>query len=110
MYWLAQAEASSERPMDLSGSTLPWPEATPVLILTSHSAYSNLDEEEFLRAFPHSIVIMLDGRESAADSDHRSHLMDGTALEALAVRLESLGSEFLLISTIEEAALCLSGL
>ena len=64
----------------------------------------------FRRAFPRCVVTMLAGSESAAASDPRSHLLAGTALEALAVRLESLGSEFLLISTIEEAALCLSGL
>ncbi len=110
MFWLAQVEADAKEPMDLAGAMFPWPEVTPVLILTSHTAYRQLDCSEFLRDFPHSLVIMLDGRGFEKEKRLSSALMDDGQLEKLAGRLESLGAELLLISSPGEAAICLMDL
>ncbi len=112
MYWLAQIEADSGKPMDFTRDALPWPEVTPVLILTSHSAYSQLDQTEFLRAFPHAIVIMLDGNgfEKTAGGNAAPPLMDAYVVEGLRDRLEAAGAEFIHISSIEEAQSCLEDL
>ncbi|MHB8793600.1 MAG: DUF58 domain-containing protein [Thermoleophilia bacterium] len=110
MFWLAQIEAPASTPMDLDDQSLPWPEATPVLLLTSHLAYSRLDESAFLQDFPHSIVMMIDGRGFEKGGRHGSQLMDTASLDALADRLESLGTEFLLIASREEVPACLANL
>lgn len=110
MLWLAQVEASAAKPMDLTGDALPWPEATPVLLLTSHLAYARLDQSDLLQDFPHSIVIMFDGRGFEIGGRPDSRLMDTSSLESLADRLESMGAEFLLIASQEEVPACLANL
>lgn len=110
MFWLAQVEATAQKPMDLSGAMFPWPEVTPVIILTSHAAYGRLDRSEFLRDFPHSLVIMLDGRNFEKEKRSSSAMMDDEQLEKLADGLEGLGAELLLIASPEEAAVCLMDL
>ncbi|MDO8736910.1 MAG: DUF58 domain-containing protein [Thermoleophilia bacterium] len=110
MDWLAQVEATTEQTLDLSGHSLPWPEATPVLLLTSHTAYSRLDQANLLQEFPHSIVIMLDGRKFENGGRAGSSLMDTRSLDDLADRLESMGAEFILITSREEVPECLADL
>lgn len=110
LLWLARVEAGAESPMDLAAENLPWPEATPVLLLTSHPVYSKLDQSAFLQDFPHAIVIMLDGRGFEKGGRRRAQLMETATLEELADRLESIGAEFLLISNPEEVPSCLTGL
>lgn len=111
MLWLAQVDPTAPQPMDLAGDDLPWPEATPVLLLTSHQAYARLDQSDFLQEFPHSIVIMLDGRGFQKSSGRQgSRLMDTRSLDSLADRLESRGAEFLLIASREEVPACLANL
>ncbi|MHB9112676.1 MAG: DUF58 domain-containing protein [Thermoleophilia bacterium] len=110
MNWLAQVESPAAQPMNLDVHGLPWPEATPVLLLTSHQAYARLDESAFLQDFPHSIVIMMDGRGFEIGGRHGSPLMDTASLESLADRLESMGTEFLLIASREEVPACLANL
>lgn len=110
MLWLAQVEASAAKPMDLNGGVLSWPEATPVLLLSSHLAYARLDQSDLLQDFPHSIVIMFDGRGFEKGGRTDSRLMDTSSLESLADRLESMGAEFLLIASQEEVPACLANL
>ena len=110
MLWLAQVDPNAPQPMDLAGDDLPWPEATPVLLLTSHQAYARLDQSNFLQEFPHSIVIMLDGRGFLKTGGQGSRLMDTRSLDSLADRLESRGAEFLLIASREEVPACLANL
>jgi len=110
MLWLAQVETSAEKPMDLAGGGLPWPEATPVLLLTSHRVYARLDQSDLLQNFPHSIVIMIDGRGFEKGRRPGSPLMDTGSLESLADRLESMGVEFLLIPSRDEVPACLANL
>ncbi|MBI5871207.1 MAG: DUF58 domain-containing protein [Actinobacteria bacterium] len=110
MFWLAQVESPAAQPMDLESYSLPWPEATPVLLLTSHKAYARLDRSAFLQDFPHSIIIMIDGRSFEKSGRHSSPLMDAASLDGLADRLESLGTEFLLIASREEVPACLANL
>ena len=110
MFWLAGVNATSEAPMDLQSKALPWPEITPVLLLTSHPAYARLDETTILQDFPHSIIIMLDGRKFEKDARPRTPLMDDAALDQLADRLDAMGAEFLLVTSPDEVPLCLNDL
>jgi uncharacterized protein (DUF58 family) len=110
MFWLAQVEAPAAQPINLEEHGLPWPEATPVLLLTSHQAYARLDESAFIQDFNHSIVIMIDGRDFEKGGRQGSQLMDTAALDSLADRLESLGTEFLLIASKKEVPACLANL
>jgi len=110
MDWLAQVQATTAQPMDLSGNGLTWPEVTPVLLLTSHVAYMRLDQSELLQDFPHSIVVMLDGRGFSEEESADPDLMDSDALDELADRLESIGAEFLLITSRDEVPECLADL
>jgi len=110
MDWLAQVQATTAQPMDLSGHELTWPEVTPVLLLTSHVAYMRLDQSELLQDFPHSIVIMLDGRGFSEGESVDPGLIDSNTLDELADRLESIGAEFLLITSRDEVPECLADL
>lgn len=110
MFWLAGVNATSDAPMDLQSKALPWPEITPVLLLTSHPAYARLGQSTILEDFPHSIIIMLDGREFEKDARPRTPLMDDTALDQLAERLDTMGAEFLLVTSPDEVPLCLNDL
>lgn len=110
MLWLAQVESSAKQPMDLDSLSLPWPEATPVLLMTSHPAYASMDRSAFLQNFPHSIVIMIDGRGFEKSGRPDSPLMNTSSLENLADRLEAMGAEFLLITSREEVPDCLANL
>jgi uncharacterized protein (DUF58 family) len=110
MLWLARTQAKAKRPMDLTRASLPWPEVTPVLLLTSHPAYAELHRSEFLQNFPHSIVIMLDGRGFEKGGRPRFSLLDDAGLEKLAEQLESMGAEFRLIPSADEVPLCLTSL
>ena len=110
MRWLAGIEAWSSKPMDLSRDSLPWPEVTPVLFLTSHHAYAAIDRSAFLRSFPHSIVIMLDGERFGGESKERSRFMSSADIKALGGRLEALGAEFLPVLSPDEVPFCLTEL
>lgn len=110
MLWLAQVEASAAQPLELSGTTLPWPGVTPVLILTSHVAYSCIDKSEFLGSFPQPIIIMLDGRGFTSGRNPKGVLMDDAALGRLTSKLEKTGCRFLLISPTAELTPCLESL
>ena len=108
MRWLAEVQADSAKPMDLSRESLPWAEVTPVLLLTSHPAYAELDRSSFIRAFPHSIIIMLDGGKFGEGS--RSRFMSAAEIDGLAGRLEAMGAEFLPVLSVGEVPLCLMDL
>jgi len=110
MLWLAQVEASAAQPLELSNTTLPWPGVTPVLILTSHAAYSCIDKSEFLGGFPQPVIIMLDGRGFASGRNPKGVLMDDAALERLTSKLEKAGCRFLLINSAAEVTQCLESL
>ncbi|MCL4472536.1 MAG: DUF58 domain-containing protein [Actinobacteria bacterium] len=108
MRWLAEVQADSKKPMDLSLGSLPWPEVTPVLLLTSHGAYADMDRSQFLQAFPYSIVIMLDG--SRFGDSRRSRFMNASSIEKLTGRLETIGVRFLLVTGPDEVPFCLTDL
>lgn len=108
MRWLAEVQPESKQPMDLSLPGLPWPEVTPVLLLTSHYAYAEMDRSEFLQAFPYSIVIMLDGVRFG--DTERSRFMNADGIEKLAGRLEGMGARFMLVSGPDEVPFCLMDL
>ncbi|MEK6537008.1 MAG: hypothetical protein AABZ63_05950, partial [Actinomycetota bacterium] len=63
-----------------------------------------------LQDFPHSIIIMLDGRKFEKGARPRTPLMDDAALEQLAERLDTMGAEFLLVTSPDEVPLCLNDL
>ena len=108
MLWLARVKPSDAHPMKLDGFGLPWPEATPVLLLTSHQAYARIDQSELLQDFPHSIVVMIDSRGFESSTQPDATLMSSDSLDNLADRLESIGAEFLLIASPEEVPFCLA--
>ncbi len=115
MFWLAGVEAGADRPMELEDH-LPWPEATPVLIIASHREYGDLYERALLAAHPHAAVIVFDARAAAADARDGAitghtpaarGFMDDSALAALESGLEAIGSRMLLVNEPEELAQCL---
>lgn len=110
MLWLAGFTADSGRPLELPHAGLPWPECTPVLVMTSHTAYSDLQRSEFFQGFPDSIIIMLDGRGFHPEKRSASRFMDDDALRDLGDSLESLGSLFLLIPSPDMVSECLENL
>lgn len=110
MLWLAGLKASGKTPMDLETGTLPWPGATPVLILTSHRAYLSTVKSRFLASFPHSMVIMIDGRAFTSQNGKRARLMDDHDLETLGNMVEIRGGRFLLIPSAEDIWHCLAKL
>lgn len=102
MIWLAAVNADSEKPLDLEWGTLPWSDATPVLILTSHRAYANAVDSRFFSVFPHSLVIMLDGRAFTSQTGKQTALMDDAGLQSLGDGIETRGGRFLLIPDSED--------
>ncbi|MFA6002253.1 MAG: DUF58 domain-containing protein [Thermoleophilia bacterium] len=110
MLWLSNVSAGASGPLELPDTALPWPESTPVLIMTSHTAYSDLHRNEFFQAFPGSIIVMLDGRGFDTGKRHASRFMDEEQLRDLADGLESLGSLFLLVPSPESVPECLENL
>lgn len=110
MLWLARIQADANQPMDLSGETLPWPAATPVLILTSHRRYAALHDSEFLNNFPHTIVIMLDVHGFDPRTGTSPGFMGAGAIRNLQARVESGGGSFLLIRSPDEIRECLARL
>ena len=110
MLWLSGVAADVDRPLELPRAGLPWPESTPVLIMTSHTAYSDLHRSEFFQAFPDSIIIMLDGRGFYPEKHSTSRFMDDDKLRDVGDSLESLGSLFLLVSSPDMVSQCLENL
>lgn len=110
MLLLAGITADVPRPVSLRQGELPWPEATPVLLLTSHRDYARLDEAPLLASHPHTIVVMVDGRGFAAGGADEQDLMDDAGIDALAGRLEPAGASLVLIGDPGEMAACLEEL
>ncbi len=110
MLWLARVEAAATDPLDLTAAGFPWPEATPVLILTSHEAYAGLDRSELLDHFPHAAVIMLDGRGFEKDEKRQRRFLDGNRLNLLAAAVEAGGGRFVLVPSPDEVVRCLEDL
>lgn len=113
MLWLAGIEADSREPMDLT-QALPWPEATPVLLLANHKEYSCLAATSLLDIHPHSTVIMFDARRALSDANgsmsgfwNADGFMDENELDSLAADLEAIGGRLLVIDDLEEGARCL---
>jgi hypothetical protein len=110
MLWLAGVEAVRSTPLKLDQGTMPWPDATPVLILSSLKTYAYLDRSDFFTIFPSTFVIMLDGRGFEPESAEKAYLMDKSALQSLAERVEAMGGRFMLIPSPQEAGECLQRL
>lgn len=116
MLWLAAVEPGANHPMDLGGS-LPWPGATPVLILASRREYGHLHESALLQAHPHAAIIMFNVRMPARhapggpatdrETPTARSFMDDKALASLEMGLEAIGSRLLIIDDPEELAQCL---
>ncbi len=108
MAWLAQARATASEPMDLSGCSLPWPEATPVFILTSHHAYDGMRASGITPRFPRPVVIMINGLGFSGSRTER--FMGRSALQRLAANLAGAGCHFVLVISAGEALPCLESL
>jgi hypothetical protein len=90
MTWLAGVEASATEPLALD-ACLPWPLATPVLLLTSHRQYAGLNRSRLLRTYPHSVVIMADGLSFTDAGEDSSAFMDHSTISGLAGRMAAAG-------------------
>lgn len=111
MLWLAAVKADGAKPMELEAGALPWPNVTPVLILTSHPDYARSLKSGFFSAFPHSVVIMIDGRAFLPpDAKNGWPLMQDSDIESLGNSIEARGGRFLLIPSPEAAWQCLAKL
>lgn len=113
MLWLAGVTADSPAPMDLSRG-LPWPDATPVLILANHREYAGLPGSSLLNAHAHAAVIMFDVRPAHEEESglttaswRTNGFMDKAELGELAVALDAIGSRLLVIEDPDEGARCL---
>ena len=110
MLWLAAVQPDAEAPLDLDGASLPWPEATPVLILPSSRRYRHITESGLLMAFPHSSIIMLDGRRFTGDLRRQADFMDSRELERLLARMAAGPGGLAVAGSEEEALACLEDL
>lgn len=110
MRWLAQVRAVERKPLDLDVENLPWADATPVLVLTNHKAYSRIHLSGLISNFPHTVVIMLEGRGFAPRGRSSKNLMQPEAIELLAESIEAAGGRFILVPSAEEARACLESL
>lgn len=108
MAWLAQARATAPEPLNLSGCSLPWPEATPVFILTSHHAYDGMRASSIIPRFPRPVVIMINGLGFSGGRTER--FMGRSALQRLAANLAGAGCRFVLVNSAGEALPCLESL
>ena len=96
-------DLSADRPVLAGSHTGPAPDQP-------HALTCGWTSQEFLQDFPHSIVIMLDGRGFDRRPGAGPPLMDDAVLEDLADRLESIGTEFLLVPSTDEVPECLADL
>lgn len=108
--WLSGVKADRDRPLDLETGQLPWPGATPVIILSSHKRYASVERSDLLTTNPHSVVIMLNGRGWEPDRGKRSFMMADDALAALSDQIEGHGGRFVLIDTPTQVERCLNDL
>lgn len=109
MLLLARLEADSGSPLVMETAPF-WPGVTPVIILTSHVAYSALDDSPLITNHPQSITLMLDGRACSPTREQERRLMDNVEISGLAERLEAAGCRFLLVDPREDLAACLESL
>lgn len=110
LLWLSGIKADRQQPLRLSAAQLPWPSATPVLIMASHQAYADLASSEFLDVYPHSVVVMLDWRSQEKDRHQRSLMMADSALERLADEIDARGGRCVLIDAPDQVVRCLTDL
>jgi uncharacterized protein (DUF58 family) len=109
MFWLAGIEAGAEAPLDLETS-LPWPDAIPVLLLSSHVAYRQVYRSLLLAGHPHAIVIIFDLRGFQSHGVDAANLMDDHAMTELAGNLDRHGSRLLMINSSDHLVPCLQRL
>ncbi len=109
MRWLAGISAGAESPLNLDDG-LPWPEVTPVLLLTSFTAYADIDRSQLFDIQPHALVIMINGRLHADGEKNNQLFMDDARLMSLADRLDALGGRMVSINHPNELVPCLESL
>jgi len=110
LLWLSGVQADRPQPLGLSAAQLPWPSATPVLIMASHVAYADLASSEFLNVYPHSVIVMLDWRAQETDRHKRSLMMEDNALGRLADEIDAQGGRCVLIDAPDQVVRCLTDL
>jgi hypothetical protein len=109
LFWLAGVEAVSERPLELNDS-LPWQEVTPVLLLSSHTAYNNIHQCRLFDEHPHTIVIVFDIRGFNGDKTDPANVMSDVELAALSYNLDQCGSRLFVIDNANNVMSCLESL
>ncbi|RJQ46420.1 MAG: DUF58 domain-containing protein [Gaiellales bacterium] len=110
MLFLAGLRAESREPLGLDTAGTGWADATPVVIMTSHTAYATVDESDLVADYPQSMILMIDGRACGPDYRQRGLLLDDSRIDRLAGRLDATGCRFLLIDPDEDLERCLEGL
>jgi uncharacterized protein (DUF58 family) len=110
MLKLAGLEADAEQPVTQAEAALPWPDVTPVLIVTSHKDYARLDDATLFDHHPQTLVVMVDGRAHDPEAGNTKYLLDDDEIETLSERLSLMGSDLVLIDSRETVTACLENL
>lgn len=106
MFWLAGIEPQADAPLDLE-ETLPWPDATPVLLLSSHVRYHEGYGSVLLDGHPHAIVIIFDIRGFGSPGVNAANLMNNRVLGEFVSNLDRQGSRAFVIGNSENLVPCL---